>query len=174
MLLGADAALTAAAVKNAAGEVLAVSYQWSFTTGVLQLTTLQTGSLRPASHQNPRARTREAVLCSLSFSRTAQRPCRDRCRDAALSLLPRTKTLAQALAKAVGSFSSARTTQPRCGAAAGAPLSSVCQPRDPRRRARPGSRPPASGHLIFCIFPGRLFLHDFLHQQGRGNMFSLR
>lgn len=39
MLLGSGAALTSSVIKNPAGESMAVSYSWGFTTGVLNLQT---------------------------------------------------------------------------------------------------------------------------------------
>lgn len=55
MLLGTDAALSSDVIANPAGEQMAQSYQWIFTTGALNLTTT---SLRPAGAKKPRARAR--------------------------------------------------------------------------------------------------------------------
>jgi hypothetical protein len=58
-LLGADASLTGGCIKNQAGESLAQSYQWSFTTGVLDL---KTRSLPLAATKTPRARARKLQI----------------------------------------------------------------------------------------------------------------
>ena len=60
-LLGTDAALTSAVIANPGGEAMAVSYQWTFTTGALNL---KTRSLRPAGTETPRAHAPETPAAS--------------------------------------------------------------------------------------------------------------
>ena len=58
LLLGASGSLTSNGVRNPAFEGMLNSYEWSFTTGTVDITVLPTWSLSHAGNQAPRARLR--------------------------------------------------------------------------------------------------------------------
>jgi Bacterial Ig-like domain len=58
LILGSSGSLVSNGVKNTAGEALVDSYEWTFTTGTVDLTLLHTWSLPPAGNHPPRARRR--------------------------------------------------------------------------------------------------------------------
>jgi hypothetical protein len=58
LLLGASGSLISNEVRNPAYEGMADSYEWSFTTGTVDVTVPPTRSLRPVRNETPRARRR--------------------------------------------------------------------------------------------------------------------